>query len=73
MMTGPSMMIVGERRRRGRPVGTKVAEPGSSVTAWAPISLHDKAIQVATKDDISLSKLVCEGLKLAIAARTRRN
>lgn len=72
-MTSPSLLIVGERKRRGRPFGTKVAEPGAPMSAWVPVSLYDQAAQIATKDDTSLSKLVCEGLKLAIAARASRN
>ena len=72
-MNEPSLLILGERRRRGRPVGAKSAEPGAPMSAWVPVSLYDQAAQIATKDDTSLSKLVCEGLKLAIAARTRRN
>lgn len=72
MSGSPSLLIVGERRRRGRPVGSKAPEPGSSLSAWVPVSLHDKAIEVAKQNDLSLSKLICEALKMAIAVKTRQ-
>ena len=62
-------LLIVERRRRGRPVGTKVAEPGSPVTAWVPISLHDKAISVATAREISLSQFVKEAIIIAIRSK----
>jgi hypothetical protein len=67
----PSLMIVGPKRPRGRPVGSKVAEPGSSISTWVPESLHDKALAVAAKKEMSLSEYVRELLTVTIGVDDR--
>jgi predicted HicB family RNase H-like nuclease len=70
-MSDPTLLIVGSKRPRGRPAGTKSAEPGSSLSAWVPESLHDKAIKVAAAREISLSELIRDALTITIGVDDR--
>lgn len=64
-MGEPTLLILGERRRRGRP---PVEEPRSSVSTWLPVSLHDRLISVASAREISISELVREAIVVTINA-----
>lgn len=45
-------------RRRGRPVGTRSAEPSSVVAARIPNRYHDRLSRIAVRHGVSLSKVV---------------
>jgi hypothetical protein len=46
-------------KRPGRPRGsTKIDEPRSSVSAWLPVSAHDRLIKLAAKEQQSLSRTI---------------
>lgn len=69
MSGSPSLLIVGERRRRGRP---PVEEKRSSVSTWVPVSLHDRLIEVASAREISISELVREAIVITIQQPPKR-
>lgn len=57
-----------EKRPRGRPT---VDEPtGSSVTAWLRPGEHDRLIEIAKREDKTISALVRELVKLKIGIPT---
>lgn len=68
-MNQPTLLIVADRRRRGRPT---VQEPRSSVSTWLPVSLHDKLIELATKREVSISELVRESIVVTIERTDKR-
>lgn len=47
------------RSKGGRP---RAAEAGSSISAWIPARLHDRAIKVARQHDTSVSSIVRRAL-----------
>jgi len=51
---------------RGRP---RNAEPSSSVSTWLTAGAHDKLIQLANEQDVSISALVRSLLMLRIRQR----
>lgn len=54
-------------KRLGRPVGsTRVQEPSSSVSVWLPASAHDRLIALAKREEQSISKTICQLLKLQL-------
>lgn len=69
MSGSPSLLIVGERRRRGRP---PVEEKRSSVSTWVPVSLHDRLIEVASQREISISELVREAIVITMEPKKTR-
>lgn len=40
-------------------------EPGSTVSVWLPVSAHDRLIELAKREEQSLSKTIRQLLKLA--------
>ena len=55
------------KRPPGRPPGTtRVAEPSSSVSVWLPASAHDRLIELAKREEQSISKTVRDLLKLKL-------
>lgn len=57
-----------EKRPRGRP---KAEEPaGSSVTAWLRPGEHDRLIELAKREDKTISALVRELVKLKVGIPT---
>ena len=50
-------------RQRGRP---RVAEPRASVSTWVPATLHDRLIQVANREELSVSEYVRKVLVLQL-------
>lgn len=62
-MSEPTMLILGERRKRGRP---QVQERRSSVSTWVPASVHDKLIELASAREISVSELVRQAIVITI-------
>lgn len=54
-------------KRPGRPHGsTRIEEPRSSVSVWLPASAHDRLIELAKKEEQSISKTVRELLRLKL-------
>lgn len=53
--SGPSLLIMNPQRGRGRPPAEM---PGSSITAWVPVDLHDKLIAMAGKNGESVSATI---------------
>jgi predicted HicB family RNase H-like nuclease len=51
--------------RRGRPPLNR--EPGSTLSAWLPVSVHDMAVRRAKQDRMSVSEFVREAVKKACA------
>lgn len=51
------------RRPRGRP---PAQQPGSSLSTWVPVSLHDRLIEVASQREMSISALVREALVITV-------
>jgi hypothetical protein len=43
------------QRRRGRP---RVSEPRSTVSTWLPAHAHDRLIQIAKREELSISAVV---------------
>ncbi len=43
---------------RGRPLGSRRAEPGGTVSAWLPESLHDQLIDLANREEQSISATI---------------
>lgn len=68
-MGDPTLMILGERRRRGRPPAN---EPSSSVSTWLPVSVHDRLISVASAREISVSELVRQAIVITIQAPVKQ-
>lgn len=55
------------KRPPGRPVGsTRVEEPRASVSVWLPASAHDRLIELAKKEEQSISKTVKQLLMLKL-------
>ena len=52
-----------DKRARGRP---KNGEPSSSVTTWLRVGEHDRLIELAKREEKSISALVRELVKLRI-------
>lgn len=50
------------KRGRGRPAST---EPKSVLSAYVPVSFHDRLTQLALKHDVSVSAVVCQVLQKA--------
>ena len=66
----PMLMIVGGTKKRGgaRPgAGRKPSpEPHERMSTWVPVSLCERAIQVANAREITLSKLICDAVAIAL-------
>ena len=62
-MSEPSLMVLGERRKRGRP---QTEERHASISTWVPTSLHDRVISVANANAISVSELVRRALVITL-------
>lgn len=55
------------KRPPGRPPGsTRVEEPRASVSVWLPASAHDRLIELAKKEEQSISKTIRELLALKL-------
>jgi hypothetical protein len=55
------------KRPPGRPPGsTKLAEPCGPVTVWLPASVHDRLIELAKKEEQSISKTIRQLLLLKL-------
>lgn len=52
----------GRKRGPGRPSGAR-SEPGSAVCAWLTASKHDQLVQIAKRQDKSVSKLIGEAVQ----------
>ncbi len=50
--------ILGPPAPRGRPLGSTRAEPGESVSTWLPITLHDQLIELAKREEQSISATI---------------
>jgi hypothetical protein len=49
------------KRPPGRPLGsTRVLEPRSSASVWLPASMHDRLIELAKREEQSISKTIRE-------------
>jgi predicted HicB family RNase H-like nuclease len=55
----------GQDRRRGRPPENK--EPGSTLSAWVPVSVHERAVQQAKAQRVSVSEFVLRAVQKACA------
>jgi hypothetical protein len=54
------------RRGRGRPRGSRVREPRSSVSTWLPARHHDRLIRMANRRGASVSATVRDVLILTL-------
>lgn len=59
---------VSAQPRRGRPRGSvSASEPGSTISVWVPVSAHDRLIERARQEDVSVSSLVRQLLILRLS------
>jgi hypothetical protein len=54
---------IGEDGRRRGPGRPPVSQKGSSVCAWLTIEKHDQLVEIAKREDKSVSKLVADAVQ----------